>query len=397
LLLTLVVVLAVALAVVSAVALLERRRAHADSAAVRRTSAVSRAIEQPAISSDERLAAALSTITQGVVVADAAGDTIFENDFAAGFLRGRHGDAVVGHTIERLLAEALAGRIGEEELHLYGPPRRTVLLNCQPITGDDGALVGAVALIDDVTEQERIDAMRRDFVANISHELRTPVGAMSLLAETLIGEDDPEVVEHLAARILTEATRVTRTIEDLLELSRIEHGLDQDREAVSIQRVVAEAVDAVRAAADQRRVDVGSVQPDQPLLVLGDRRQLRTAIYNLLDNAVKYVGEGDGVVSVRSRQRDDLIEIQVQDNGIGIPRRDLDRIFERFYRVDRGRSRTSGGTGLGLSIVRHVVANHGGRISVDSVEGEGSTFQIELPAVAGQTNPSTPEPNEAST
>lgn len=391
----LVILLAAALVAVATYAVAAQRR-HAAEIQRLRVEPAAPIRAAGASTHDDRLAAALSTITQGVVVADAAGATIYENAFAAGFLRGRHGDAVVGHTIERLLAHALRGTAGEEEIQLYGPPRRMLFLHCQPIISEQGELVGAVALIDDVTEQERIDAMRRDFVANISHELRTPVGAMSLLAETLIGEDDPAVIETLAARILNEATRVTRTIEDLLELSRIEHGLDQSREAVPLQRVITEAADAVAAAAEQRGVSVGVSQPEEALLVLGDRRQLRTAIYNLLDNAVKYAVEGEGVVSVRARQHDDVIEVQVQDNGIGIPRRDLDRVFERFYRVDRGRSRASGGTGLGLSIVRHVVANHGGRITVDSTEGEGTTFQMELPAVSSRTD-SAPQQNEANT
>jgi two-component system sensor histidine kinase SenX3 len=386
-------------AVVGLVALLalEYRRRAEISDQLARVQAQERATEDVGPRVDEPIASALAAITQGVVVADRSGTTIYENPFAAAFLQGRHGDAVVGHTIERLLGDALVGSFSEEEVQLFGPPRRTVLLHCQPITDARGAVHGAVVLIDDITEQERLDAMRRDFVANISHELRTPVGAMSLLAETLLGETDADVIEPLANRILTEATRMGRTIEDLLELSRIEHGVDLDREGVVIQAVIAEAMDAVAEAAEQREIQVGVVQPDEALLVLGDRRQLRTAIYNLLDNAVKYADQGQGIVSVRARRRDEVVEIEVQDNGIGIPRRDLDRIFERFYRVDRGRSRASGGTGLGLSIVRHVVVNHGGRISVDSVEGEGSSFRLELPGVAGQAGPSTAHPNEVRT
>lgn len=329
--------------------------------------------------SERRFLAALKSISLGVVVVDESGDPAFVNDVAAGFRLGRHGEAVVAQTIDELLARANTGVAAEERVQLYGPPRRRLHVTASPISFE-GEHLGALCLIDDVTEEDRIDSIRRDFITNISHELRTPIGAVSLLAETLADERDPEIVEDLANRLCGEAHRLSSTVDDLLELSRIEHAGSLDFEPVELQGVVSGAHDRVRAAAQQREVTIGVNLPERDLVVLGDRRQLTSAIFNLLDNGIKYSGAGGGTLSVRARQIEDQIELTVQDSGIGIPRKDLNRIFERFYRVDSGRSRHSGGTGLGLSMVRHIVANHHGTLAVDSTEGEGSTFTILLPA-----------------
>jgi two-component system sensor histidine kinase SenX3 len=331
-------------------------------------------------SNEHRYLAALEAIPLGVVVVDAQQHPVFVNASAAWFRDGRHSEAVVAHTIERLITLSQAGGMHAETVQLYGPPRRRLHVTAAQIAADDMPL-GTLVLIDDVTEQDRIDSIRRDFITNISHELRTPIGAMSLLAETLVGETDPAVVESLAERLSNEADRLAATVDDLLELSRIENGADVEFEPIALQGVVDGAHDRVRAAAQQRDVEIGVNMPEKPLMVLGDRRQLTSAVFNLLDNGVKYSGSGAGVVSIRARLVDESVELTVQDSGIGIPRKDLDRVFERFYRVDSGRSRSSGGSGLGLSMVRHIVANHGGQISLESVEGEGSTFTIELPAL----------------
>ncbi|HXW32563.1 MAG TPA: ATP-binding protein, partial [Acidimicrobiales bacterium] len=198
------------------------------------------------------------------------------------------------------------------------------------------------------------------------------------LAETLVTETDAAVAQRLASRIHTEAFRVSRIIDDLLDLSRIEAEEAPPREPVLINLVMAEAVERVRNAADQRDVKIVLEEPDPPVVVVGDRRQLVSALYNLLENAVKFSYDG-GSVRFAGRGVDKEVALEVEDHGVGIPARDLDRIFERFYRVDQGRSRDTGGTGLGLSIVRHVAANHQGRAEVDSREGEGSTFRLYLP------------------
>ncbi|MFN3214899.1 MAG: sensor histidine kinase [Acidimicrobiales bacterium] len=333
----------------------------------------------------DRYRIALASITLGVVLVDEDGRVRYRNPFAETFLSGRSGAAVVAQVLDDLVRSALDGVSGEREVQLYGPPRRKLLVSASPIV-EGARFLGAAVLIDDITEQERLDAIRRDFVANISHELRTPIGAMSLLAETLVGETDPDVIESLSSRLGAEAARLGRTIEDLLQLSRIEHGSDDHFGPVVLQHVVSTACDRVRAAAEQQGVAIGVSAPSVDLVVRGDERQLASAIFNLLDNAVKYSGAGPGAVSVRLRRRADQVEVTVQDSGIGVPRKDLDRIFERFYRVDPSRGRDSGGTGLGLAIVRHVVANHGGRIEVESTEGEGTTFTLLLPA-SGDPDP----------
>lgn len=329
---------------------------------------------------ERRYRAALEAIPLGVIVVDADRNPLFVNGAAAWFREGRHSEAVVAHAVERLITLSVSGENHEETVQLYGPPRRRLHLTAAQIEAD-GTSLGTLVLIDDVTEQDRIDAVRRDFITNISHELRTPIGAMSLLAEALVGETDTALVESLAERLSREADRLAATVDDLLELSRIEHGGDGDFEPIALQSVVAGAHDRVRSAAQQRDVEIGVTLPEAPLMVHGDRRQLTSAVFNLLDNGVKYSGSSASAVSIRGRLVGDEIELTVQDSGIGIPRKDLDRVFERFYRVDSGRSRSSGGTGLGLSMVRHIVANHGGRITVESAEGEGTTFTLQLPAL----------------
>jgi two-component system sensor histidine kinase SenX3 len=228
-------------------------------------------------------------------------------------------------------------------------------------------------------------------VANISHELKTPVGALGVLAETLAGEHDPDVVARLAERMQQEAFRVARTIDDLLQLSQIEAGELPSRDPVPVHLVLAEAVDRTRAAAEMQGVTLHVDEPSPRLCVVGDRRQLVSALANLCDNAVKYSDRG-GAVRLCARTDGTWVEIDVADEGIGIPGNDLERVFERFYRVDRARSRDTGGTGLGLAIVRHVVQNHEGSVTVRSREGEGSTFTLRLPAGPGPVALTEPAP-----
>jgi two-component system sensor histidine kinase SenX3 len=333
---------------------------------------------------EARLASALAVIPQGVVVFDDLGGIAYRNEVAAGYLTARHGEALVEEAIAELAADASArtdGVVPVRTVDLFGPPRRTLVLKGVRLRRD-GSQLGVLVVIDDVTDRRRLEAVRRDFVANISHELKTPVGALGLLAETLLAEDDPAVSQRLAERMLTEAFRVGRTIDDLLELSQIEADEEARREEVPVQRFIAEAVDRVRPAAEQQGISIEVEEPAARLAVAGDRRQLVSATYNLLENAVKYSDPGS-TVQVRARTDGRWADIEVQDHGIGIPRRDLERVFERFYRVDRARSRETGGTGLGLAIVRHVASNHDGDVKVTSSEGEGSTFTLRLPVGAG--------------
>ena len=223
---------------------------------------------------------------------------------------------------------------------------------------------------------------------------RSPVGALSLLAETLLDEDDFDVVGRLAERILAEALRVGRTIDDLLELSRIEIDETFEHEVVHVDDVVAEAVQRIRPGAEQHGITLEAQDVSRDVTTIGDRRQLVSALFNLLDNAAKYSESGSSV-EVTVAANDTEVDIAVCDHGIGIPSRDIDRIFERFYRVDRARSRETGGTGLGLAIVRHVAVNHEGDVRVESRQGEGSTFTLTLPrhqGANGTSSPPTPEP-----
>jgi two-component system sensor histidine kinase SenX3 len=325
----------------------------------------------------KQLAQALSAIPQGVVLADPAGRIVFRNAVAEIFQDARHSEALVEAAIDDLIADAIDGAFDSRTLDLFGPPRRTVRITALPV-GGTGEASGVMVIIDDISERQRLDAVRRDFVANISHELRTPVGALGLLAEALLGEDDTAVRDRLAHRMLTETDRVAHTIEDLLTLSRIESEELPEHEAVPAGLVIAEAVDRIRPAAEQRDIALRVDEPDRRLSLLGDRRQLVSALYNLLDNAVKYSETGSDV-EVSARTDGELVDLVVRDHGVGIRDADRERIFERFYRVDPGRSRQTGGTGLGLAIVRHVATNHGGEVLVDSALGEGSTFVLRIP------------------
>jgi len=342
--------------------------------------ATDRATEAVAESSADaiRLRRTLDALPQAVVVCDEHGTPVFRNVRAVTLMGNRHSDALAAQAVDELLSTTEAGSSDERTLELYGPPRRTLAVRTVSLDNGQRAL-GVIAVIDDVSERRRLEEVRRDFVANVSHELKTPMGALGLLAETLLAETEPEVSIRLAERIHTEAFRISRIIDDLLDLSRIESEESPPREPVLVNLVMAEAAERVRSAAEQRGVEVSLSEPSPPVAVLGDRRQLTSAIYNLLENAVKFSYEGAVVEAIGRVSGDDVV-ITVADKGIGIPTRDLERVFERFYRVDHGRSRQTGGTGLGLAIVRHVAQNHHGSVRVDSREGEGATFTLVLPA-----------------
>jgi two-component system sensor histidine kinase SenX3 len=246
-----------------------------------------------------------------------------------------------------------------------------------PAVGDGGLIL---VLAEDQTESRRVDEVRRDFVANISHELKTPVGALALLAETVEeAADDPDAVLRFAGRMRQEAARLTDLVQDLIMLSRIQAAEPvPDPRTVQLDSVVAEALDRCRMRATARGIAL-EVSGESGISILGDEDLLVTALRNLLENAVAYSPDKTRV-EVTTRTADSwMAEVSVTDQGIGIPERDRERIFERFYRVDPARSRATGGTGLGLAIVKHVTAAHGGNVTVWSKEGGGSTFTLRLP------------------
>ncbi|HET9601315.1 MAG TPA: ATP-binding protein [Acidimicrobiales bacterium] len=334
----------------------------------------------------EEMRAALHALPQGVVIVDTSGAEVVRNRQAENFLGVHYLDAIVDEAVATHLQDALEGRERSDRLEVYGPPRRTLVVHGS-VVSVGGEQVGAMTTIEDVSEQVRLDSVRTDLVANMSHELKTPVGAIALLAETLADEDEPEVIARLAPKLIAEAHRLSRIIDELLELSRIELGGQSLAEVVDVNSVVGEAVALHQALADAHGIPVYLYPADVRPSVLGNRRQLLSAVSNLVENAIKYSDAGADVI-VDVELEDGTVVLTVSDHGIGIPGRDLDRVFERFYRVDKARSRVTGGSGLGLSIVRHVMANHGGRVTVTSVEGEGSTFTLRLPVASPSTKPS---------
>jgi two-component system, OmpR family, sensor histidine kinase SenX3 len=317
------------------------------------------------------LASAVGQLEIGVVVATASNGIVYRNDAAQAFL-GTHVGVLVDDQILAVIDEVQTGSGAARTVELQGPPKTWLALSAEPTP--DG---GAVVTIQDLSERVRTDAMRTDFVTNISHELKTPVGAVAVLAEALIDESDPAVVERLADHLVEEAHRAVRTIDDLLKLSQIESTRPGDA-IVHLRSVVESAIARGRAVDGGRGVEITSFDSADDVWIRGDERQLVSAVGNLVENAVKYSQAGD-VVQIRTRVDGNAIEVMVADQGVGIPSHDLDRVFERFYRVDKARSRETGGTGLGLSIVRHVATNHGGEVLVSSQEGEGSTFVLQLP------------------
>jgi len=350
-----------------------------------------------------RLRRSLDTLPLGLVLCDESGTVVYRNEHADQLMTSRYGDAIAAQAVTELLTAAWKGGDAERVVDLYGPPRRTLHIHAALI--DDGRRqLGVLAMIEDVSERRRLEEIRRDFIANVSHELKTPMGALGLLAETLLVERDPAVASRLAERIHLEAFRVSRIIDDLLDLSRLESEGTPSREPVPAVLVMAEAIERIRSVADQRGIELVFDEPEPTVIVFGDRRQLVAALSALLENGVAYSSEGGTVTLQASTSEETLgaaaelidaeagteaptpptivlrtVQIAVTDKGIGIPAKDLNRIFERFYRVDPGRARQTGGTGLGLSIARHVAQNHGGRVEVESREGEGSTFTLVLP------------------
>jgi two-component system sensor histidine kinase SenX3 len=242
--------------------------------------------------------------------------------------------------------------------------------------GDEGSVL---LVVRDITEARRLEAVRRDFVANASHELKTPAASIQAAAETIgtAAVDDPAVIPRFAAQLEREAVRLSRIVSDLLDLSRLETGSALD-DAVALDEIVRDEVERFEGPAAEVGVALAVESASIPR-VHGSARDLALMVRNLVDNAIRYTRPG-GRVDVRLTPEVGDIVLTVTDTGIGIPGRELSRVFERFYRVDRARSRETGGTGLGLSIVRHVAENHGGSVGVRSELGVGSTFEVRLPA-----------------
>src|ERR1700722_11984673 len=328
------------------------------------------------------IASVLSVLSSSAVVVD-SNDRVLRASAAARAFGLVQGDRLMVTELAALARQVRRdGEIREGEFEVPGPGGRTTsfAVRVAPL----GAAVGGGGLVlvlaEDQTESRRVDEVKRDFVANTSHELKTPVGALALLAETIEdAADDAEAVRRFAGTMRQEAQRLTNLVQDLITLSRIQAAEPvPDPRCVDLDAVVAEAIDRCRMKANARGITLASVGT-RGLSVLGDEDLLVTALRNLLENAVVYSPERTRVVISTKKSIDGSAELSVADQGIGIPDRDLERIFERFYRVDPARSRATGGTGLGLAIVKHVMAAHNGKVTVRSAEGAGSTFTLFLP------------------
>ncbi|GAB3235362.1 sensor histidine kinase [Mycolicibacterium hippocampi] len=357
-----------------------------------------RIAEQAGITVLQMLEHVVAQAPVGLVVVDTYRDVVYTNERARelGLVRDRMLDDRAWLAAQRTLTTGEDGEVDLSPRKRSRPGRSglSVRGHVRLLTEDDRRF--AVIYVDDQSEHARMEATRRDFVANVSHELKTPVGAMGVLAEAILASgDDGETVRHFAAKMVTESNRLADMVGELIELSRLQ-GAERlpDLEAVDVDTVVSEALSRHKVSADNADITI-TTDPPTGFRVLGDQTLLVTAIANLVSNAIAYSPNGSSV-SVSRRRRGDNIEIAVTDRGIGIARADQERVFERFFRVDKARSRATGGTGLGLAIVKHVAANHNGSIRLWSQPGTGSTFTLSIPAYFNDSDDADDSDDQAS-
>ncbi|HET8931236.1 MAG TPA: ATP-binding protein [Acidimicrobiales bacterium] len=316
----------------------------------------------------------------GIAVVDKFHDVILYNPRAEelGLVSRRLLDERAWIAAGRILEGGTTVELDLSRKNPHGRDRVAVRCIAKKLLDDDPRFVVLYAYDD--SEQVRMEATRRDFVANVSHELKTPVGAMALLAEALLESiDDPESVRHFGQRVQSEATRLGNMVTELIALSRLQ-GAEKlpDLEEVDVDTVIEDALDRTRLTAENATIEINTDRPTG-YQMLGDHPLLVTALTNLIENAIAYSPPGSPVTVSRSL-RDGCVAVAVTDRGIGIERQYQERVFERFFRVDKARSRATGGTGLGLAIVKHVAANHHGDIVLWSKPGTGSTFTLLIPA-----------------
>lgn len=319
----------------------------------------------------------LASMQEGVLLVDGHGRTVFANDALTRHLGAKL--EALSHlyppSVQEMAGAVALTRIPGSIETETGSPARWLRFTATP-AGTDGSVL---LVVTDVSETRRAEAVRKDFVANASHELKTPAASIQAAAETLrdAASDDPEAVPRFAAQLERDAMRLSRIVADLLDLSRLESETALD-ERVALDALVREEGQRCENAAREAGLEL-HVETPRPATVVGSARDLSLLIRNLIDNAIRYTGPS-GRIFVRVAPERDEVVLTVEDTGVGIPSRELPRVFERFYRVDRARSRETGGTGLGLAIVKHVAENHGGRVQVQSELGRGSTFEVHLPA-----------------
>jgi signal transduction histidine kinase len=323
---------------------------------------------------------ALASMEEGVLLFGADGATRLANPAVEGHLgvRPASADALLPLGLRHLRERAASAQAVLAVEVEIGAPTRTLRGFAAP--AQDGSVV---LVIRDITETRRSEQVRRDFVANASHELKTPAASIQAAAETIrtAAVEDPSVIPHFASQLEREAARLSRIVSDLLDLSRLESGSVME-ERVALEAIVRDEGERFEGPAAEAGVGLSIEASSVPRVrVRGSARDLALLVRNLVDNAIRYTGPG-GKVQVALTSGDGEVVLAIVDTGLGIPSRDLPRIFERFYRVDRARSRETGGTGLGLSIVKHVAENHGGRVVVTSELGQGTRFEVRLPASA---------------
>lgn len=344
---------------------------------------------QAVTSERDRLEAILRGMVEGVLVTDGEGRILLVNQALRQLLR-MDADPIGRTPLEILrnadLQEAMRQVLGGTphvslEIRTLLPDPRYIEVHVVRLTGET-LRSGVVAVFHDITERKRVEQVHRDFVANVSHELRTPLAAIAGSVETLLGGalEDPQYARQFVEMIHRHAGRLGGLLGDLLDLARIESGEPPARrEEIEVADLIDAALSAVGHLAKERGIELLEEPPEQEISLKGDRKQIEQALVNLLDNAVKYTEPG-GTVTVKGKRDGTEIHLIVSDTGCGISEEHIPRIFDRFYRADKARSREMGGTGLGLSIVKHVAQAHGGRVEVDSSPGHGSTFRIILPA-----------------
>jgi two-component system sensor histidine kinase SenX3 len=345
------------------------------------------AVEAVGITVAQMLERIVALMPLGAAVVDRHRDVVYHNGRAKelGLVRERQLDEEAWAAARKTLAD---GADVEFDLspgkRAVVPGRSGVAVHGQSRLLSEEDRRFAVVFVYDHSEYARMEATRRDFVANVSHELKTPVGAMSVLAEALLASpDDPETVRRFSQKVLVEANRLGNMVSELIDLSRLQ-GAERlpDMGAVDVDSIVAEAISRHKVPADNADITVRTDEASG-LQMMGEQALLVTALANLVSNAIAYSPRGS-LVSISRRRRGVNVEIAVTDRGIGIARKDQERVFERFFRADKARSRATGGTGLGLAIVKHVAANHNGSIGLWSQLGTGSTFTLSIPAYEGE-------------
>jgi len=339
------------------------------------------------------LAAVLSSMAEGVIAVDMDEQIISINKAAArifetlpeDLLNRSIPEVIRNPDLQKFINKALSGKENlEQDITLYQRGERILYVHNTPLQDPDGQRRGVLVVMNDVTHLRKLENIRKDFAANVSHEIKTPLTAIKGFVETLrTGERaEPQETERFLAIIEKHVNRLTAIIEDLMKLSKIEQQdekSDIHLEESSVKSVISSAIQTCRENAKAKEITIDFVCPED-ISVLLDSRLMAQAVINLLDNAINYSNEKSDI-QISASLKDKELRISVQDHGIGIPKEHLSRLFERFYRVDKARSRELGGTGLGLAIVKHIAHAHGGRVSVDSIPGKGSTFSLHLPTL----------------